>query len=150
MAPGAVRVEPLDEQPEIAGELDDLGRHYAGPHGALLVARDGGDPVGIVAVRDHRDGTAELKRMYLRPVARGRGIANYLIAGALDASAAFGCHTLWLETLRGPMDRAIAVYRRNGFSEVPGPGRRLALDGAVMMERRLSAELAVGGGCGRR
>jgi GNAT superfamily N-acetyltransferase len=103
--------------------------------------------VGIAAVLDHGDGTAEIKRMYVRPIARGRGIADLLVSRALDAAAGFGCHTAWLETLRGPMDRAIAVYRRNGFSELDGPGRRLALDTAVMMARPLTGTV-IGDGSG--
>lgn len=69
----------------------------------------------------------------------------------MHAAAARGCHAAWLETLRGPMDRAIAVYPRNGFAELPEPGRRLALDGVVVMERRLPAGragMAVGQPCG--
>jgi putative acetyltransferase len=146
----AAHLEPTAEQPELAGELRELHRHYTRPDRVIFVARDEGDPVGIAAVFDHGDGTAEIKRMYVRPIARGRGIADLLVSRALDAAAGFGCHTAWLETLRGPMDRAIAVYRRNGFSELDGPGRRLALDTAVMMARPLTG-MGLGeasGGCG--
>jgi putative acetyltransferase len=145
-------VDPLAQQPEMADELVDLRRHYVRPDRVLFVARDEGDPVGIVAIWDHGDGTAELKRMYVRPVARGSGVADRLIACVLDVAIARGCHAVWLETLRESMGRAIAVYRRNGFTELPETGRRLVLDDAVVMEQRLPAlpaSRALGGGsCG--
>ena len=49
------------------------------------------------------------------------------------------CHTVWLETVRGAMDPAIAVYRRNGFAESATRPPTLSVDGVIVMERLLSA-----------
>ena len=47
------------------------------------------------------------------------------------------CHTVWLETVRGAMDPAIAVYRRTGFAESATRPPTLSVDGVIVMERIL-------------
>ena len=109
---------------------------YGGDGSDMFVAFDDGLAVGTVAVRYHCDGTAELKRMYVRSAARGRGIADLLAERAVAAAGERGCRSIWLETLRGVMDPAISVYRRHGF--VPSRrGGTLSVGGIVVMERRL-------------
>jgi GNAT superfamily N-acetyltransferase len=131
----AAGIDMLASQPAFAAELDRLEQHYGDGSGALWLAHLGDVAVGTVALRCHDDATAELKRMYVRPVARRRGVAAGLVAAVLDAAAARGCRRVWLETLRGPMDPAIALYRRHGFAEIRSGGVTLALDGIVVMAR---------------
>ncbi len=150
----AVGVEPLVEQPALRHELDDLAGTYDGEAAQLFVAFDGTTAVGMVAVRQHRDHgghhqeigrsqpTAELKRMYVRPVARGRGLADQLIDQVVDVAKADGAQSIWLETMRGVMDPAIAVYRRNGFEAADGVEQTIVLDGMVVLERTLEPALA--------
>jgi GNAT superfamily N-acetyltransferase len=133
----AAGIDPLAEQPTLADELERTGEVYGTPDRTLLLARWGAVAVGTIAVRHHHDGSAELKRMYVRPVARGRGVADALVSAALDHAAAQGCRVAWLETLRGVMDRAIAVYERHGFVARPDLGHTLAVDGVVVMARPL-------------
>jgi ribosomal protein S18 acetylase RimI-like enzyme len=76
--------------------------------------------------------------MYVRPIARGRGIADRLIEVAVADAIGRQCHTLWLETVRGVMDPAIAVYLRNGFVESSTRPPTLSVDGVIVMERSLS------------
>jgi len=134
----AVRIDPLVEQPSFAVELASLARHYSEGNARLFIAYDDELAVGTVAVQFHQGGSAELKRLYVRPVARGLGVSDALVAYAVDAVAAHGCHCVWLESLRGVMDAAIAVYRRNGFVQLDEPGRTIAVDGVVVMERRIA------------
>ena len=70
----------FDNDPQFDGDLDDP----AGTYAALWVALEGGTVVGSVALRDLGDGVVELKRMYLRPDQRGRGLGRDLLALALD------------------------------------------------------------------
>ncbi len=132
--------DPLTVQPALADELAALGGHYRGSDRVLLLARWHGRPAGTAAVRFHSNGTAELKRMYVRPVARGHGIADALIERSVGLAVDRGCTSIWLETLRGVMDRAIALYRRHDFRELDSGGRTLHLDRIVVMERALCAE----------
>lgn len=136
----AARIDPLVEQPCFAVELATLAKHYARPDSWLFIAYRGDLAVGTVAVRRHGDGSAELKRLYVRRLARGAGVADGLVARALAVAAGWGCDRIWLESLRGVMDPAIAVYRRNGFLEIDGPGRTLDVEGLVVMECRIDLE----------
>lgn len=135
---GAVAgIDPLVEQPALVAELADLPGHYGGGRDTLFIGRLGDLAAGTVAVRCHDDGGAELKRMYIRPIARGRGLADRLVDRAVGAAVRRGCHTIWLESLPAVMAPAVAVYRRNGFVEIDGGGRTIGVDGVVTMERSL-------------
>lgn len=116
-------------QPSFGDELRDLRGAYADRSDAtLLLARVGGRAVGTVAVRVAPDRSSELKRLYVRPAARGRGAADALVAAALEGAVRLGASSMWLETKPGLMDPAIAVYERHGFrrsavaASLPVPG----------------------------
>ena len=135
----AVGIDPLVEQPAFADELCDLAGPYGGDAGFLFIAYDGELAVGTIAVRFHDDGAAELKRMYVRPIARGRGMADRLVRRVLDDASDRGCHSIWLESLPGVMDPAVALYRRHGFVDRGDVARTIHVDGIVVMERVLAA-----------
>jgi len=86
--------------------------------GAFLVVYADGAPVGCGALRVLDRETAELKRMYVTPTARGRGLGRRLVA-ALEAEArAIGVKRLVLETgIR--QAAALALYRATGFDPIP-------------------------------
>ncbi len=129
-------IDPLAVLPGFASEVESLTRSYRSSNGALFIATNAvGRAIGVVAIRLHDDGTSELKRMYVRPATRGGGIADQLISAAVEYARARGSHCTWLESKHGLMDAAIAVYRRNGFVEVPEPGRTMQFDGIIVMER---------------
>jgi GNAT superfamily N-acetyltransferase len=105
--------------PEFDADLEDPATAYA----ALWVAADGDDVIGSVALRDLGDGAVELKRMYLRPSARGRGLGKQLLALALDWSRDHGFDRVRLDT----SDRMVAaqgLYEAHGFTRVPGNAPR--------------------------
>jgi GNAT superfamily N-acetyltransferase len=134
----AAGIDLTVEQPAFADELAALADHYRSDDRRLFVAFRGNLAVGTIAVAIHPGGTAELKRTYVRAVARGGGLADRLVQHALTDAARHGCASVWLETMPGPMDRAIEVYRRNGFAVVGDIGRTLHLAGLVIMQRELS------------
>lgn len=139
----AAGVEPLKEQPALVEELADLAGRYQTPSTALYVAVDTDRVNGMAAFRVHEDGSAELKRMYVRPVARGRGLADRLIEAVVEAALDRGCSKIWLETMSEVMDPAINLYNRHGFTEATDEHRTIHLDRMVVMERNLSiAEVA--------
>jgi ribosomal protein S18 acetylase RimI-like enzyme len=61
-----------------------------------------------------------------------------MLAAAVEFARERGAHTMWLETARGPMDPAIALYARNGFIEVGARPGELRIDRLVVMERPLT------------
>jgi GNAT superfamily N-acetyltransferase len=105
----------------------DLARHHdafrgelprlLGSGGRLLVARLGDHPVGVGTLKPVDETTAEIKRMYVRPAAQGRGVGRAILARLLKAARAEGYATVRLETLRF-MTIARGMYRAFGFVEV--------------------------------
>ena len=90
----------------------------AGGRGVFLIVYQDGAPVGCGAFRLLDSETAELKRMYVDPAARGTGLGRRLVT-ALEAEArALGVRRLVLETgVR--QTAALALYRATGFSAIP-------------------------------
>ncbi len=85
--------------------------------GRLLVARLGDDPVGVGTLKPVDETTAEIKRMYVRPAAQGRGVGRAILARLVQDARAEGYATARLETLRF-MTTAQAMYRAFDFVEV--------------------------------
>lgn len=109
----------FEPDPELDHDLDDPGATYA----ALWVAVDDDEVVGSVALRDLGGGTVELKRMYLRPDQRGRGLGKELLALALDWARANEMRVVRLDTSER-MVAAQRLYKANGFERVPGEAPR--------------------------
>jgi GNAT superfamily N-acetyltransferase len=100
-------------------DLADPDMYYA----ALWLAEEGGQVVGSVALRDLGDGALELKRMYLRPSQRGRGLGRHLLTIAVDWARARGARVIRLDTSER-MQAAQALYETYGFRRVPGDAPR--------------------------
>ena|SRR5664279_3081456 len=103
----------------------------------VFVARDPAEAVGMAALVERGDGTAELKRMFVPPAARGRGIARDLL-GAVEVHArAGGIHLIQLET--GPLqDSAIRLYERSGYLLIPNFGKYVGDSNSVCYEKAIS------------
>lgn len=93
--------------------------------GAFLVAYDGDTPVGCGAVRRLDASTAELKRMYVAPSHRGRGVGRRIVGALEDEARALGVSRMVLET-GSRLDRAIAMYTGLGYAPIPLYGEYLA------------------------
>jgi ribosomal protein S18 acetylase RimI-like enzyme len=90
---------------------------YLAPTGALWVAWVEGEALGCVALQEIGPGTAELKRMYVRPQARGRGVGRRLTEHALAAARAQGYARLCLGT-RTTAHAAQRLYASIGFRRI--------------------------------
>jgi len=104
--------------------------------GVFLIASSSGKPVGCGAVRRIEGRTGEIKRMYVSPGARGRGIGRAVLA-ALEAEArTLGIARLVLETgLR--QGEALALYEGAGFSRIPAFGEYVNSPLSVCMAKDL-------------
>lgn len=87
------------------------------PAGFFVVARKEGRPVGCAALLRLSDETAEIKRMWTAPVARGEGIARRMLETLERIARDAGFRTLCLDTNRA-LKEAHALYCRQGFSEI--------------------------------
>lgn len=101
-----------------AAELDGLPGAYGLPNGALLLARDGdGVAVGCAALRPIGEGIAEMKRLYVAPRGRGRGLGRLLAERVIAEATARGHRELRLDTLP-EMGEARALYAALGFRPI--------------------------------
>ena len=90
---------------------------FSGEHGTFLVARLENLDVGCGGLRLLREGVGEVKRMYVEPAARGRGVARALLRGLLDHARAAGLGRVQLET--GELQpEAVALYESEGFEPI--------------------------------
>jgi GNAT superfamily N-acetyltransferase len=115
------------------------------PNGLFLVCYLDGEPVATGGWRaqdaaddGHEDGDAELKRMYVVPQARGRGLARRVLAELEVSAAAAGRRRMVLET--GELQpEAISLYRSCGYAPVAGFGVYRCAPLAVHLGRSLAA-----------
>ncbi len=84
----------------------------------LVGARVDGRLVGVGGVEVQPGGVAELKRFFVRPGHRGRGVADVLVRALIAHARDAGTHLVRLET-GDKQEAAIAFYRRHGFVEIP-------------------------------
>ena len=97
-------------------ELKSLPGAYAADGGALLIAESGpeGMPAGTIALRRLNQSAGEIKRLYLRPAFRGKGLGRHLLETVIGRARAIGYQALYADTLPSMTD-ALALYERIGF-----------------------------------
>lgn len=103
-------------------ELDALPGPYAPPAGEIMLAKTGDHVLGCIALKP-LDGprVAEIKRLYVRDQARGKGLGRTLVQAILEIANERGYAEVKLDTLPH-MQAAIALYRSFGFVDVPAYG----------------------------
>ena len=114
-------------------ELAELPGKYAPPDGRLLLAVENGKIAGCVALRKIGNGICEIKRLFLRPQFRGKGLGRQLAEQIISEAKQIGYERMRLDTLPPKMNDAIALYRSLGFKEIE-PYYNNPVPGAKFME----------------
>ncbi|MPV87879.1 GNAT family N-acetyltransferase [Georgenia ruanii] len=126
-------VSPPPQDPELVrllvAAVDELNARYPedptahglDPRARFLLADVEGEAAGCVALVPYAPGVGEIKRMFVAPGHRGRGIATQLLATLEDRARAQEIRTLLLETgVRQP--ESVALYEKLGFRAVEAYG----------------------------
>ena len=117
-------------------ELANLPGMYAPPEGRLYLARIDGETVGCIGLRKLEEGICEMKRLYLRESARGKGVGVKLIEKVISDAVEIGYDTMRLDTYPPKMGKAVDLYEAHGFHAIP-PYYHNPHDGVLFMERKL-------------
>jgi GNAT superfamily N-acetyltransferase len=121
---------------DFEAELAGLPGRYAPPEGRILVAEDeGGRVAGVIALRKIGEAVCEMKRLYVRPEFRGRGLGRLLADAIVREAVAIGYRTMKLDTVP-KLKEAIALYRSMGFRETAGYCHN-PIEGALFFEKDL-------------
>ncbi len=132
-----IRPEPADSGPSLALQsefFEDIAGRYPGwhpdvapsaephevapPTGAWLVGYSGDEPVACGGLKRLDDSAAEVKRVYVRPQARGQGTGRKLMEALEDAARELGYQRVRLDT-GDRQPEALALFRALGFRDVP-------------------------------
>jgi GNAT superfamily N-acetyltransferase len=102
----------------IENELAALPGEYAPPNGRLILALESGEPAGCAALRALNSGDCELKRMYVLPRFRGRGVGRALAGWLIGEARSAGYRRILLDTA-SVLHSAISLYESLGFTRTP-------------------------------
>lgn len=118
-------------------ELAELPGVYGLPHGRLVLCQVDGKPAGCIALKQIEPGVCEMKRLFVRPEFRGKQLGLRLAKHIIDEARITGYSFMRLDTIRGSMDNAIAMYESLGFKEIP-PYYNSPIPDAVYMKLDLA------------
>ena len=115
-------------------DLTDLEGFYAAAGGCFEVVLDPhARVVGCWGLHPRGPDVLELRKMYLGPDQRGRGLGKIMLSRALSAAESLGARRIELETAR-VLSRAVALYTAFGFRLVAGCGEAARCDLAMALE----------------
>ena len=109
-------------------ELARLPGDYAAPEGRLLLAEYESQLAGCIALHRLEPQICEMKRLYVRPQFRGKGLGRLLAERVITDASSIGYSHMRLDTVEPVMSAAVAMYRTLGFKEIaayrtsPNPG----------------------------
>ena len=113
-------------------EFRDLEHEYGPPAGVLLLVREEGQTAGCIALRNLGNGICEMKRLFMKPQFRGRGLGRKCAEQIVQIARETGYVSIRLDTLPS-MRAAIDLYGSMGFNEI-APYTNNPVEGAMFME----------------
>lgn len=104
----------------------------------VVVAYEGNEAAGCGAIKEYSDGVMEIKRMFVPPDKRGRGVASIVLRELENWTRELGAKKCILETgLKQP--EAIRLYEKNGYLQVQNYGQYAGVENSVCFEKDLSS-----------
>ena len=119
----------------LSEELDNPAFKYTAPQGEILIAENDGIILGMVAYHRHSDSRCEMKRLYVKPEARGMHLGDTLVSEIISHAKKAGYKEMVLDTIT-PLQAAISLYKKHGFVECE-PYYNNPMDDVVYMKKIL-------------
>ncbi len=104
-----------------------------------IVAYEGETPIGCGAIRQYDANTIEVKRMYVIPEKRGKGVAAAILKELETWAAELNYTKCVLETGR-KQPEAIALYKKSQYQIIPSYGQYLNVENSICFKKTLKAE----------
>ena len=98
-------------------ELNDLSHKYGYPNGRIFLVKSGDKILGCIGIKYFDENVCEMKRLYVRPEARGLGLGEKLVKLSLDEAKKIGYKYMKLDTLPF-LNSALNLYKKLGFYEI--------------------------------
>lgn len=102
----------------------------------VILALDNDGPVGCGALKEYAPGVMEIKRMYVPPEKRGKGIASKVLSELEKWAGELSYSKCILETGK-KQPEAIALYKKNGYMMIPNYGQYANVKNSVCFEKQL-------------
>jgi putative acetyltransferase len=104
----------------------------------VIVAYENTLPIGCGAIKKYDEETAEIKRMFVMPEHRGKGIAAKILLVLEEWAKELGYQHCILETGQ-KQPEAIALYRKSGYQIIPNYGQYVGVENSVCMKKPLGS-----------
>jgi GNAT superfamily N-acetyltransferase len=102
----------------------------------VVIAYENDHPIGCGALKDYSSGTMEIKRMYLLPEKRGKGIATSVLSELEQWATELSCEKCILETGKRQPE-AIQLYKKNGYSVIPNYSQYANKENSICFQKIL-------------
>jgi GNAT superfamily N-acetyltransferase len=102
----------------------------------VVVAYENENPLGCGAIKEYGAHTMEIKRMYVAPESRNKGIASRILS-ELEAWARELSYTTCILETGKKQPEAIALYKKSGYQSIPNYGQYAGVDNSLCFEKRL-------------
>ncbi|MEM9919139.1 MAG: GNAT family N-acetyltransferase [Bacteroidota bacterium] len=103
----------------------------------VVLVYEGQQAVGCGAIKAYEEGVTEVKRMFVTPECRGRGIAGKILTALEQWAVESGFHTCILETgIR--QKAAIRLYEKSGYQSIPNYGQYAEVENSVCMQKKIA------------
>ena len=102
----------------------------------VLVYDESGNAVGCGAIRSYLPDVMEIKRMFVSPYERKRGVAQMILHELENWAAELGAKKCILET-GTKLSEAIRLYERFGYNQIPNYGQYKDVEGSLCFEKFL-------------
>lgn len=120
---------------DIDGEQKDFFTHFNNKYlENVLIVYEDDQVVGCGGYKEHTSNTVEIKRMFVHPEHRKKGIANLILNTIEDWAKQKGYQNFILET-SPKLTNAISLYEKKGYKLIPNYDQYIGVENSICMKK---------------